>query len=58
MPDQFHAHYGGYTYELIVGEAEACVIQFSPAGGSYEARWFADIPTAMAWWRELTEPME
>ena len=57
MPDKFHTHYGGHSYEQIVGEQEACVIQLS-TDGSNEARWFADIPTAMAWWRELTEPME
>ena len=56
MPDQFHANYGGYFYELIVGEVEACVIQFSPTDGEYEARWFGSITDAMGWWNELTDP--
>ena len=58
MPDHFHANYSGYSYELIIGEQEACAIQYSPTDGEYQARWFANIADAMAWWRELTEPME
>ena len=56
MPDQFHANYGGYFYELIVGEVEACVIQFSPTDGEYQARWFGNITDAMSWWKELNAP--
>jgi hypothetical protein len=55
MPDKFHAHFDGYSYELIVGEQEACVIQLS-TDGSYEARWFGSITDAMSWWRELNDP--
>ena len=53
MTDNFHANYGGYSYELIVGENEACVIEFSPTDNGYSARWFDSTTDAMAWWAEL-----
>lgn len=56
MPDTLHATYGGYSYELIIGDNEACVIQYSPTDNNYESRWFNNIKDAMAWWRELTDP--
>ncbi len=56
MPDEFYANHNGRVYQLIVGEQEACAIQFSPTDGEYQARWFGNITDAMSWWKELNAP--
>ena len=54
MPDQLHTTLDGHSYELIIGENEACAIEHS-TDGSYQTRWFVSITDAMRWWTELTD---